>query len=232
MQTYWDLDWQKRAELSSSDLDRYIAIECAEKGAMLLPPEPEQPTKQIYEKDATIYRIGSYYVGSTEEALQLATALSQAKLLDVEEGYYTSSNTRIKGYVQNSWEQDIKPLQAFSQEKWRDIEAEKIKYDRLQSEYEKATKEYQGIRDNRNKTTRELNDDYEYQRHVLKWYQKLLTDFETYRNLAGGDESIARRFMSNAIKTTQVDDYEVFNFAVKNAGFEDCLTNSPIEEAA
>ncbi len=188
-------------DLTYDELDKYVLIECAEKGIQIV----DRPKSPVYEKelekDLITYSIGggvSIYIKFTskDEADRLA------ELLNGFESIVDMSNKRI--YFSE-------PSYSFSKERERENDKITKQNNAIKSEYNLLRQEYDQFVE---KKEVEQEAIYEKYNSIVRKYDRL--DMikrkynETYLPLSDNNEEIAKRFLEDAFAITSEDKEYIF----------------------
>jgi hypothetical protein len=212
MQTIYDLTNKEVNKLTYEQVDRFIDIACAEAGTMLLPEVPIEPKLDKPAKDAFVYKVGEFKVGTPEEASKLLEFLNTVQLLETSYDYACGYDDKYITAIQTSNEPDIKKEAVYTAETYSKIKSLLQKYNDAKKDYEQKRKDYQKADSDRNKISSQIWEHVNNIKDKFSQKDRLKKEFNRYLNLADGDKEIALKFFENAFvgELANMDDGEEF----------------------
>jgi hypothetical protein len=194
IQSIYDLDEKALAALTQEEIKSFIDIECAQKGVVLLPPEPVAPVKPQVKLDATYYE----YCGMHFDNPEAAAAIMEEVAKHNQYGYtYIAGNKVFKpdNYYSSQRVSTEKGMQSATYEKHKieldQYDSDKRTYDAEKILFDKAVKSREGI-------VYDVNNTIERAKNSLR-EEKLIRDtWERYTQLAKNDFPVAFDFLKAA----------------------------------
>lgn len=201
---YWELSERERAALTHDDVERFGDAELMAKGVLKVDPlvvDPEPPTPVM--QTTQFYRVGELLFATHE---QLKTFLDLVPL-KVHTQYLNGNYRESVEYAERAFEKrDIRIVELTSEDAFKAHKSAlekrsatvKANADRREK-WEKALSE-------QNEALRGMWSDWHYCRDLDIKHRKLVETYESYTRIAGGDRSIAARFLLKAFKREQINE--------------------------
>lgn len=182
--------------LTDEQIERFVDYECAIRGVPLLPvQEPVAPVKVQPVKDVEVFKVGEFSFTTNEDAISVARYIGQFVRLKIE--YANDYRNRIVR-PDNTAEIVIQTERHFSPEEWERQRLAVTAEQAAEHRYETERREYDDIAKKRRDATRSILDRIEDVRDRSRERMRMQHEFDRYLELAGGDRSVAARFLAAA----------------------------------
>ena len=198
MKPFNTLSEQELVALDEEQIQRYIDFACAEDGVPLLPFLPPEPAAIDFKPDAKYYSVGhSLHFRTAEEAARVMETIKANNPVDT--GYISTpgsvTSTTIatgKPYI------TISESDAFSAGRAAELKDALAAAKREEEVYQKAKHAYDAAVTQRASYADEIRSKIgeAWETHTRR--EEIRRAYERYLDLAGGQPSIATRFLSNA----------------------------------
>jgi hypothetical protein len=191
MQNIYDMTTAEVAALTEEEIKSFIDIECASKGVMLLPPEPEKPVQPQIVQDVTMYEFMGVHFATTEAAAAVMNEIAKHKQFT----YDYKGGTRIFHQGNHYAADRVNVVQGMKEETYLNHKAAIDSYDRAKTAYDSAKKAYDKAIDARKGIVREVNDHVDNCRDILREGKLINDTLARYVMIAKGDTKIAYGFL-------------------------------------
>lgn len=192
MKRFEELTDEEVLALTQDEVTRWIDVECAHEGAPLLPPRPMAPTPIMFEPDVTVFLVGNIYFGSADDAAKAAALMAPMARFNVN---YVSGPRFDKIAMPSCDDLTVSTVRAFSAERWDVIKSDMARYEELKKQFEADSLEYQKASERRDVIASDIHGRVERVRGQERRRARMREEFARYVDLAGGDQTIARRFL-------------------------------------
>ena len=198
MRRYDELTDDQLLELTEEQIQDLIDLECAIEGVPLLPTAPVEPTPPIEPLDVVVYGAAGMYFEKEQDARDITAFINERLPVGVGYDYSTYGGTY---YVDGSREAvaKVEPKRVLSRRAYEAVRAELIRYKGLKTAYDTAKKQYDGIASRREDAEGRVRAKVAVATEERQAAQQAQQVFLRYVKLADGDESLARRFMREAL---------------------------------
>jgi hypothetical protein len=219
MKTVNDLTESELVALSDEELERYIDIECAERGVPMLPPEPIPPSEPFIPYDVIAYTVAHFDFQNREDAEAVA-AIINGKPRARYESTYPHYEQRFVGWsVQERAHVEEKPILSTAQQMATKAEREKHAADK--KAYDEQYTEYRKILGDRSDVGDEVRERRWTALRSHRDRDENRARFAHYMTMADGNRSIAYRFFEKSYG------HELVKYPELRSEFE-----PPVEDAA
>ena len=195
MKPFDKLTHEELINLTHEQIEKYIALRCAERGIPLLPTVPKMPEKPDTAPDIVVYEVGPFAVLDIETAIRIADFFKGIQLYDIT---YVSGPRYEKKAVPTEMKFEVSPRQVYSEEYWNSIKGLAEAHETMVKEYNEAKEYYSDIYAQRREVREEIYSvvNEALNREAVK--QDVIHKFNTYVELADGNRAIACNFFRNA----------------------------------
>lgn len=200
MKPFDDLTHEELIALTDEQVNYYIDRECAEAGVPLLPPSPPvQPEIEQFPKDITHYIVAGLRFLDEREARSVLDAIRNTKTRRTTT--YIGSRWSYSGPIHDAVDESEQaitiehvhtPEMAAKQKLANETKADlKATFDAAKKTYEEASSGRETVAD---RVRRAVSAAWKLESRR----QVLLSEYDRYKPLANGDETIAKRFLQRA----------------------------------
>jgi hypothetical protein len=197
MKSIHELTNEEIAELTDEQVNMFIDVECAYKGAPLLPPMPVEPPKPEAEPDKTFYGVADMWFATAAEAAEVLAVVSkhQQYTYDWRGNHYVAK----RGAAYNG--EDVRTKKMFSPEHYEMHRKELEKYESDKKLYDSEKKRYDEALGKRGDTTQDVWDIVSKARDIKSERGQIKRTYDRYLEIAKGDKEIAFSFLTTSMGT-------------------------------
>ena len=209
MRYFDELSNAEREELTDEVVERYVALECARKGAPLSPGAPPvMPAPVIIEPDATIFDVGNFSFFKRDAADEVAGLIAKHLVVNLE--YANNYSDRIIGIeVENP--PAVSPRRVYTRIYYEQMKGQIAQRETAKKLYETAKKEHEEATKARDEASSWIWEAIEVARTRKRRRQEMREKFTQYLDLADGDRSIAWKFLVQAHSDIEKEFPELFD---------------------
>lgn len=202
--TYWDNDEKERAALSETDVERFIDAELMLKGVLRVKPPELDPEPAIKEPPTTtFYRVsGSDMLFTTSEAAEAARIAKPLHL----DSKYLNGRWQDSVKVAMPLTGEVETVQAMTNDTFIAAEADLGRAAAAKSSNRDKREAYEKAAKEQSKALEGLWDDWHRCRNLARQHQNVIETLDAYTRTAGGDETIAARFLGKVFSVEQIKD--------------------------
>ena len=197
MQTIHDLTDAEVATLTDDQVNMFIDIECARKGAPLLPPCPAEPEKPKAEPDKTFYGVAGLWFATAAEAAEVLDVVTKHPQYTYD--YRGNQYVAKRGASYNG--EDVATKRMFSPERYEAHRKTLEKYEADKKLYDGERKRYDDALAKRGDITQEVWDSVSQSREIRSEREQIDRNYARYTELAKGDKEIAFGFLTQHVAT-------------------------------
>jgi hypothetical protein len=197
MQTIHDLTDEEIAGLTDDQVNMFIDVECARKGAPLLPLMPVEPEKPTAEPDKNFYGVSGLWFATAAEAAEVLAAITKHQPYTYEwrgNQYVAKRGAQYQG-------DEVSTKKMFSPEHYETHRKVLEKYEADKKLYDSEKKRFDEALGKRSENTQEVWDIVSRAREIKSERAQIQRTYDRYLELAKGDKGIAFDFLNTSIGT-------------------------------
>lgn len=197
MKLFNDYTGKEVESLTDEDIQRLINLECADRGAPMLPPLPVEPKAPEVKPDMTLYQVAyGLYVDNLPDATKIIEAIkSSSAIYDTN---YCCGYQYQRATPKSLADTAMTTSQVFSPEKWGSAENDYAKYEAAKKQYDADIKEYQSAAGERSAVSEYIWGIVSECRRFMNRREQMLGYLQQYIDLAEGDAETGARFFKKA----------------------------------
>jgi hypothetical protein len=191
--------------LTPEQLDWLVKYRCAENGVKNL-PRPLQPESFNPDFDETVYEAGGYCFTCQDEAMQFCDFLNSSEtIVKLDYDWQTGSQYKYSNPLADTDLYQVYPRKCFSREKYATLKGKLQTAEKAKTEYKKQLEEWEKNEREVSASRDEVMD--VYNEHMQRAYQfeRHVSNFKYYVDLANGDFEIAEKFFRKACSVNDED---------------------------
>jgi hypothetical protein len=199
-----DLTDAELVALPEGELERFIDLECAERGIPMLPIEPELPEEPRIDYDLVAFTIGHWSFQDRADAEAVATLVNGKPRAKYTYNYKSSDNDFAGWTIEDRAQITETPV--LSAAKRLETKAVRLAHKAAKDEYDRQHGIYREILDKRAEVGDELRERYWTALRRQRDRDEHRRHFARYLEMANGDQSIAYRFFERSY-TSALNDF-------------------------
>lgn len=192
--------------LKREDIERMIVYICATEGIKLL-PQPVKPEKPAVEPDLIAYCLDDFYSFNRDVLNEIAVVFAKHRAAILKENYNWSVGSENKRLVHDQYPvdkmTDVKLVKVFSDKLFAEFEGRLRLHKEAVEAYNADLKEYEAAKKQREDATDWVWAKYNESMDVERTFSKLMSAYNEYVTIAGGDTDMAMTFLKKAYLVTE-----------------------------
>lgn len=192
--------------LGREDIERMIVYICATEGIKLL-PEPVKPDKPAIEPDLVAYQLDDYYSFDRNVLNEIAVIFAKHRHSILKENYNWSVGSQNKKLSYDEYHVDkmahVKLTKVFSEKLFAEVEGRLRLHKEAVEAYNADLKEYEAAKKQREDATDWVWAKYNEAMDIERTFTRLLSAYNEYVTIAGGDYDMAMTFLKKAYTVTE-----------------------------